>query len=55
MHKYQESCTPGYYNVEGKNTGQGFLDNQYPLGAVPFFHMLAAWREEGNLAGMIVE
>ncbi|MEQ8494607.1 MAG: NAD(P)/FAD-dependent oxidoreductase, partial [Gammaproteobacteria bacterium] len=55
MHKYQATCTPGYYNVEGKNTGQGFLDNQYPEGAVPFFRMLAAWREEGNLAGMIVE
>lgn len=54
MHKYQASCTPGYYNVEGKNTGQGFLDNQYPEGAVPFFRMLEAWREKGDLAGMIV-
>ena len=54
MRKYQESCTPGYYNVEGKNTGQSFIDNQYPEGPVPFFKMLAAWREKGNLAGLIV-
>ena len=55
MHKYQAACTPGYYNVEGKNTGQGFLDNQYPEGAVPFFNMLAAWREKGDLAGLILK
>lgn len=55
MRKYQETCTPGYYNVEGKNTGQGFLDNQYPLGAVPFFEMLAEWRERGDFAGLVIE
>ncbi len=53
MRKYQETCTPGYYNVEGKNTGQGFIDNQYPLGPVPFFKMLEQWREAGDLAGLI--
>ena len=55
MRKYQESCTPGYYNVEGKNTGQAFIDNQYPEGPVPFFNMLEAWREKGDLAGLIVK
>ena len=54
MHKYQESCTPGYYNVEGKNTGQGFLAGQWPEGAVPFFRMLRDWRDAGDLAGMII-
>ncbi len=54
MRKYQETCTPGYYNVEGKNTGQSFIDNQYPEGPVPFFNMLAAWREKEDLAGLIV-
>ncbi len=52
MRKYQESCTPGYYNVEGKNTGQGFIDNQYPLGPVPFFDLLADWRNQGDLEGL---
>lgn len=55
MRKYQESCTPGYYNVEGKNTGQSFIDNQYPEGPVPFFRMLAAWREDGDLEGLIID
>lgn len=55
MRKYQESCTPGYYNVEGKNTGQSFIDNQYPEGPVPFFRMLKAWREKGDLEGLIID
>ncbi len=54
MRKYQESCTPGYYNVEGKNTGQSFIDNQYPEGPVPFFRMLEAWRKKGDLEGLII-
>ncbi|MCC0042712.1 MAG: hypothetical protein H6880_11105 [Rhodobiaceae bacterium] len=52
MRKCQDGRTPGYYNVEGKSSGDGFLDNQYPEGAVPFFRMLQAWRDEGDLAGM---
>ena len=52
MRKYQEACTPGYYNVEGKNTGHGFIDNQYPAGAVAFFRMLEDWRAQGDLAGL---
>lgn len=55
MRKYQETCTPGYYNVEGKNTGQSFIDNQYPLGPVPFFDMLKEWRENGNFAGLSIK
>ena len=53
MRKYQETCTPGYYNVEGKNTGQAFIDNQYPQGPVPFFKMLEAWREKREFDGLI--
>jgi cyclohexanone monooxygenase len=52
MRKYQELCTPGYYNSEGKNQGQSFLDNLYPEGAVPFFRMLAGWRERGGMVGL---
>lgn len=55
MRKYQETCTPGYYNVEGKNDGESFIDNHYPEGPVPFFRMLAAWREQGDLSGVIVK
>ena len=55
MRKYQETCTPGYYNVEGKNSGESFIDNHYPEGAVMFFKMLAEWRKEGKFSGFIIE
>ena len=53
--EYQNTCTPGYYNGEGKNEGQGFLEAQYPEGAVRFYEMLANWREKGDFEGLIVE
>jgi cation diffusion facilitator CzcD-associated flavoprotein CzcO len=52
---YQNTCTPGYYNGEGKNTQQGFLDSQYPAGAVRFYELLASWREKGDFEGLVVE
>ena len=55
MREYQETCTPGYYNQEGKNEGQGFLDNLYPEGAVPFFRLLDAWRSKGTLDGIVMK
>jgi cation diffusion facilitator CzcD-associated flavoprotein CzcO len=55
MTDYQNTCTPGYYNGEGKNEGVGFLEAQYPEGAVRFYEMLARWREQGNFEGLIVE
>ncbi len=54
MTEYQNTCTPGYYNGEGKNEGRGFIEVQYPEGAVPFYDMLAAWREQGDFEGLIV-
>jgi cyclohexanone monooxygenase len=53
--EYQNTCTPGYYNGEGQNVQQGFLDSQYPEGAVRFYEMLKSWREKGDLEGLIVE
>ena len=53
MTAYQSTCTPGYYNGEGK--GQGFLETQDPDGAVRFYEMLARWREKGDLEGLIVK
>ncbi len=55
MTEYQNTCTPGYYNGEGKNEGQGFIETQYPDGAVPFYDMLAAWRTQGDFEGLIVK
>ncbi|HJU09531.1 MAG TPA: NAD(P)/FAD-dependent oxidoreductase [Candidatus Binataceae bacterium] len=55
MTDYQNTCTPGYYNGEGKNEGVGFLESQYPDGAVRFYEMLARWREQGDFEGLIVK
>jgi cyclohexanone monooxygenase len=55
MTDYQSACTPGYYNGEGKQEGQGFLEAQDPDGAVRFYEMLARWREQGDLEGLIIE
>jgi cyclohexanone monooxygenase len=54
MTKYQSVCTPGYYNGEGTSEG-GFLQAVYPKGALAFFDLLAQWREQGDLAGLIVK
>jgi len=53
--EYYNVCTPGYYNGEGQNAQQGFLDSQYPAGAVRFYEMLANWRKKGDLEGLMVE
>jgi cyclohexanone monooxygenase len=50
MTKYQRVCTPGYYNGEG-----GFLQAVYPKGALAFFDLLARWRDQGDLEGLIVK
>ena len=55
MTNYQDVCTPGYYNGEGTNEGQGFLQAVYPKGALAFYDMLAHWREQGDFDGLIVK
>ena len=55
MTEYQNICTPGYYNGEGTNEGQGFLQTNYPDGGLAFFDLLARWREQGDFAGLIVK
>ena len=54
MTRYQERCTPGFYNAEGKLSGGGFFDATYPGGAVRFKRMLSKWRDKGDLAGMTI-
>jgi cyclohexanone monooxygenase len=55
MTEYQNTCTPGYYNGEGKSDGQGFLEARYPEGPVRFYEMLKAWRDQGNFEGLVVK
>lgn len=52
---YLSTCTPGYYNGEGKQKGDGLFDAQYPQGAVAFREMLERWREKNDLEGLRVK
>ena len=47
-------CTPGYYNHEGKPMGRRERLNGggYPLGPVAYFEYIAAWRSNGEFAGL---
>jgi cyclohexanone monooxygenase len=53
MADFQEKCTPGYYNNEGKvNTTP--QNNTYGGGPIEFFDLLAKWRAKGGLKGLEV-
>ncbi len=54
--EFFNTCTPGYYNNEGKGgvNGHNFLTNQYGGGPIEFFEILKDWREEGGLQGLEV-
>ncbi len=55
MSNYQAECTPGYYNGEGESgKGKGFLEGQYPEGPVQFYDLLAAWRAQGDMQGLVL-
>ena len=50
---FQENCTPGYYNNEGK--GEPVLQNSpFMPGINAYNALLAAWREKGEMDGMAV-
>ncbi len=49
---FQEQCTPGYYNNEGQPGTAGFLSSSYGTGPMPFFQLLADWRDAGTFAGL---
>ena len=49
---FLESCTPGYYNNEGKPSERGARNGFYGAGSVAFFQVIADWRDEGSLAGL---
>ena len=49
---FQEQCTPGYYNNEGRPGQGGFLGTSYGNGPIAFFQLLADWRETGTFDGL---
>ena len=48
---FQENCTPGYYNNEGK-INQTPQNNSYGGGPIEFFSLLKKWRSKGDLRGL---
>jgi cation diffusion facilitator CzcD-associated flavoprotein CzcO len=50
--KFQESCTPGYYNNEGKPNPKALQNTNYGYGPVAFFKLLEDWRADGTFKGM---
>ena len=47
-----ESCTPGYYNNEGKPGERSGQNGPYGGGPVAFVKILEDWRAEDELTGM---
>ena len=50
--KFQEECTPGYYNNEGKPSALAARNGSYGRGPVAFVKLLEAWRASGELDGL---
>ncbi|WP_020102545.1 NAD(P)/FAD-dependent oxidoreductase [Mycobacterium sp. 360MFTsu5.1] len=52
---FDNSCTPGYYNNEGRGFGaatRSFLGEVYTPGFYAFDDLLKAWRDAGDLDGL---
>jgi len=50
--KFLESCTPGYYNNEGKPAERSGQNGFYGGGCIAFIKLLEEWRAEGGLEGL---
>ena len=50
--RFQEECTPGYYNNEGKPSALAARNGFYGLGPIAFVKLLEDWRSEGALEGL---
>ena len=50
--RFLESCTPGYYNNEGKPSDRSVKNGSYGAGSIAFIKVLEDWRAEGTLAGL---
>jgi cyclohexanone monooxygenase len=50
--KFLESCTPGYYNDEGRDSEQLARSLSLGAGPVAFIEVLRKWRSEGRFSGL---
>ncbi|MEP1123188.1 MAG: NAD(P)/FAD-dependent oxidoreductase [Ilumatobacter sp.] len=49
---FQETCTPGYYNNEGRPSQSAAQNGAYGRGAIAFFEILESWRTNGGFDGL---
>jgi cyclohexanone monooxygenase len=49
---FLESCTPGYYNNEGRPSARSSRDGVYGGGSIAFTRMWEEWRAKGDLEGL---
>jgi len=49
---FLESCTPGYYNNEGKPSERAQQNTSYGGGSIEFFGILDGWRADGQFQGV---
>jgi cyclohexanone monooxygenase len=55
--EFDMQCTPGYYNNEGGGGGEGIrshLGEPYSPGFYVFGDLLQAWRDKGDLEGLVL-
>ncbi len=50
--RFQEECTPGYYNNEGKPSALAARNGSYGLGSIPFIQLMEDWRKADDLNGL---
>ena len=50
--KFLESCTPGYYNNEGRPAARSVQSGSYGAGPVAFVNVLERWRADDRLDGL---
>ena len=51
---FQASCTPGYYNNEGKPNPKSIQNASYGKGPNAFFKLMKDWRKQGEMEGLEV-
>ena len=49
---FLETCTPGYYNYEGKRERYAALNDFYAPGPMAYIRLLDAWRQQADLPGL---
>ncbi|HEY4942444.1 MAG TPA: NAD(P)/FAD-dependent oxidoreductase [Rhizomicrobium sp.] len=50
--RFQEECTPGYYNNEGKPSPLAARNGPYGLGSIAFIKLMEDWRAADDLKGL---